>query len=408
MNYPTAEIFSQGEEVVTGQVTDTNAAWLSQELVQMGFVVSRHTAVGDKLADLIGLLGDISERADLCICTGGLGPTVDDLTAEAVAQAFSKPLKLDETALEQIEHYFACRNRKMAEINRKQAYLPKGVVRIDNAWGTAPGFALQYKKCWFVFVPGVPTEMKHLFNEHIKIDLKARFKLQLDTLITIKTVGIGESELQQKLNDFELPDSVQLSFRASTDEVQTKLLFPANSDAIERKQCINQLADVIGDSVYAIDESGKPKTNFVSVINQLMNDNSYTLSVIETASCGLISSKCIALDGLQQSHYVQRLNLLLTELNVAKLDDLTKVAVAISKKIKQQYNTDMVLVQLYSGDKKQFEDKERCITLYNVLLTPHGVYQNDCTVSGPLTRKQNHAAIRALDLLRRVLQNKCL
>lgn len=408
MNHPIAEIFSQGEEVVRGQVTDTNASWLSQELVQIGFMVSRHTAVGDKLADLISVLIEVSQRADFCICTGGLGPTVDDLTAEAVAKAFNCPLQLDTVALAQIEHYFANRKRKMADINRKQAYLPKGAIRIDNAWGTAPGFALQYQRCWFVFVPGVPQEMKQLFNEHIKADLQQRFKLKIDKLITIRTVGTGESELQQKLNDFDLPVNVQLSFRAATDEVQTKLLFPANVDVSMMNDCVNQLTEIIGDSVYAVDESGKSSSSLMSVINQLMNQKEYTLAVIETASCGLIAAKSITLDGLQQSRTIHNVNSFLNELNITKADSVEETAIAISKAIKQKYNSALVLVQMCSGDKKQFQDKESSLTLYNVLLTPHGVYQNDSIISGPLMRKQNQAAIRSLDLLRRVLQNKCL
>jgi nicotinamide-nucleotide amidase len=146
---PTLEIFSQGEEIVTGQIVDTNAAWLSQQAVACGFTVTRHTAVGDKLDDLIVLLQDISPRADCCICTGGLGPTSDDLTAEAVAYAFNLPLKFDDIAFEQISNFFAHRNKTMPESNRKQAMLPHGAERIDNEWGTAPGFSLQYGRCWF-------------------------------------------------------------------------------------------------------------------------------------------------------------------------------------------------------------------------------------------------------------------
>jgi Predicted nucleotide-utilizing enzyme related to molybdopterin-biosynthesis enzyme MoeA len=104
---PTLEIFSQGEEVVTGQIVDTNAAWLSEQVVAMGFTVTRHTAVGDKLDDLIALLREISVRADCCICTGGLGPTSDDLTAEAVAKAFGLPLEFDAVAFEQIKRFYA-------------------------------------------------------------------------------------------------------------------------------------------------------------------------------------------------------------------------------------------------------------------------------------------------------------
>ena len=407
MSNPIAEIFSQGEEVITGQVADTNAAWLSQRLVEMGFSIARHTAVGDKLQDLVDLLKEISHRADFCICTGGLGPTIDDLTAEAVASAFDSPLQLDTEALQQIEHYFANRDKKMADINRKQAYFPEGAMRIDNAWGTAPGFAIQQNRCWFVFVPGVPTEMRNMFSEQIKNALQKRFVLQADKLYTIKSVGIGESDLQQKLNDYQLPDSVQLSFRATPDEVQTKLLFAANADESDINTTVEQVLDLIGDPVFVCDQPGKPSMNFISVINQLMIEKQMTLSLLETASQGLISAKCIGQDWLLNASYKQSIGCLMTDLELPMQGDLIQIASAIAEKLKQKNQTDLVLVQMYQGDKKQFEDKQQSIVIYNVLLTANGIVQNSHILAGPIKRKQNQAAIRALDLLRRFLQNKC-
>lgn len=408
MNHPIAEIFSQGEEVISGQVTDTNAAWLSQKLNQLGFVISRHTAVGDKLQDLIDLLQEISIRADFCICTGGLGPTVDDLTAEAVATAFDSPLQLDSVALAQIERYFSARNRVMVESNRKQAYFPKGAIRIDNAWGTAPGFAIQKNRCWFVFVPGVPTEMRHMFNEHIKEQLEKRFVLKADKLVAIKSIGIGESDLQQKLNQFSLPDNVQLSFRAAPEEVQTKLLFPVETEDSEIKVCVDNLVKVIGDAVFSVDELNTAPNDLITVINQLMTEKKYTLSVLETATQGLISAKCIGQDWLLDSSYKQSIAPLISQYDISHRDDLAKIASAIAQKLKQKRKTDLVLVQLYQGSKERFQDKEKSIILYNVLLTPDGMLQKTITVAGPIKRKQNQAAIRALDILRRFLQDKCL
>jgi len=407
MSHPIAEIFSQGEEVISGQIADTNAAWLSQQLVEMGFSIARHTAVGDKLQDLVDLLKEISHRADCCICTGGLGPTIDDLTAEAVATAFDSPLQLDTEALQQIEHYFANRNKEMAEINRKQALFPKKAVRIDNAWGTAPGFAIQQNRCWFVFVPGVPTEMRNMFSAHIKAALQKRFVLQADKLYSIKSVGIGESDLQQKLNDYQLPDSVHLSFRATTDEVQTKLLFAANTAETEIKTTLDQVLALIGDPVFVCEQPGQASMDLISVIDQLMSEKQMTLSVLETASQGLISAKCIAQDWLLDASYKQSIGCLMTQLGLPMQGDLRQMASAIATKLKQQNNSDLVLVQLYQGDKKQFEQKEKSIVIYNVLLTAEGLVQNSHTLAGPIKRKQTQAAIRGLDLLRRFLQNKC-
>ncbi len=390
MNTPIAEIFSQGEEVISGQVADTNAAWLSQQLAQMGFSISRHTAVGDKLQDLADLLDEISLRADLCICTGGLGPTVDDLTAEAVARAFKSPLQLDLIALEQIESYFTKRNRMMADSNRKQAYFPKGSVRLDNAVGSAPGFAIRNKRCWFIFLPGVPSEMRHIFNELVKHQLNNQFVLQRSKLIAIKSIGIGESDLQQKLNDYSLPSTAELGFRATADEVQTKLLFDASTPESEINVCVEQVAKMIGDSVYAIDDLNRSSSDLISVINQLMQDNNYTLSILETISQGLIAAKCIGCDWLLASSYSQSM-------------DLASEAEPVANALRQRYGSDIVLVQL----KKQVDHKEESIDLSNTLLTPSGMFQETVRVTGTISRKQNQAAIKALDLLRRYLQNRC-
>ncbi|MCK5479119.1 MAG: competence/damage-inducible protein A, partial [Methylococcales bacterium] len=292
--------------------------------------------------------------------------------------------------------------------NRKQAYFPKGTIRIDNAWGTAPGFAIQKNRCWFVFVPGVPTEMRHMFNEHIKEQLEKRFVLKADKLIAIKSIGIGESDLQQKLNQFSLPDYVQLSFRAAPEEVQTKLLFPVETDDTEIKTCVKNLVEVIGDAVFSVEEPNTSNNDLVSVISQLMTEKKYTLSVLETATQGLISSKCIGQDWLLDSSYKQSIEPLISQCGISQQDDLAKIAAAIAQKLKKKQKTDLVLVQLYQGSREHFQDKEKSIILYNALLTPGGIVQKTITVTGPIKRKQNQAAIRALDILRRFLQNKCL
>lgn len=404
---PTLEIFSQGEEVVTGQTVDTNAAWLSEQVVTMGFTVTRHTAVGDKLNDLITLLREISVRADCCICTGGLGPTSDDLTSEAVAKAFDLPLEFDDIAFEQINRFFTLRNRAMPESNRKQAMFPKGAERIDNAWGTAPGFSLQAGRCWFAFVPGVPTEMRHLFLESVQPALASRFSLQPGKLITLKTLGIGESAIQQCISAIEIPAQVQLGFRAGSDDVQTKLLFPHDYPEAAISSLVSKVAAELGDPVFAIDGLGQTGGDLVFTVDQLMTAGKHTLSVVETASQGLLAAKCIGLPWLLETRFEQSLSRLLKKLAISvNTDDLTASSQAIAAAINKTGDADFVLVQLYAGDKQTFHDKDQAIILYNTLLTRDGFHQTTHSVVGPIKRKQNQAALLALDLLRRYLQHK--
>ncbi|MGZ4979829.1 MAG: competence/damage-inducible protein A [Methylobacter sp.] len=404
---PTLEIFSQGEEVVTGQTVDTNAAWLSEQVVIMGFTVTRHTAVGDKLDDLIALLQEISARADCCICTGGLGPTSDDLTAEAVAKAFDLQLEFDEIAFEQIKRFFTLRNRSMPESNRKQAMFPKGSERIDNAWGTAPGFSLQVGRCWFAFVPGVPMEMRHLFLESIQPTLAKRFVLRPGKLITIKTLGVGESAIQQHISTVEIPSQVQLGFRASPDDVQTKLLFPHNYPETDMAGLVSKVAGTLGDHVFAIDGLGQAGGDLTAVVDQLMTSGKHTLAVVETASQGLLAAKCIGANWLLETRYEQSLERLAQKVGITlNADDLSLTAQAIASEICKTGETDFVLVQLYVGDNKTFHDKDQSIILYNILLTGDGFHQTIHSVAGPIKRKQNQAALLTLDLLRRYLQHK--
>lgn len=403
---PALEIFSQGEEIVTGQTVDTNAAWLSEQAVQLGFTVTRHTAVGDKLGDLIALLKEISERADCCLCTGGLGPTSDDLTNEAVAEAFNRPLRFDETAFAQIRQYFSARNRPMPETNRKQAMLPEGSLRLDNEWGTAPGFALQAGRCWFAFMPGVPSEMRHIFQARIRPELSRRFVLTPAKLVTIKTLGIGESDLQQRLDCIAIPGKVQLGFRAGVDDVQTKLLFPSDYPEPAMAELVNRIAKEIGDTVFGIDGLNQATGDLVSVVDRLMQAAGKTLFVAETASQGLMAAKCIGSDWLRGSIFEPSIAKLGKKLGVEiEGDDLPETAKRLASALKKMHDSDCVLIQLYNGSANSFQDKDKAIILYNTLLTETGFHQAAHSIAGPIKRKQNQAALLALDLLRRYLQH---
>jgi competence/damage-inducible protein CinA-like protein len=381
---PRLEIFSQGDEVVTGQIVDSNAAWLAQQAVQLGFNVTRHNAVGDNVGDLISLLGEIAQRAECCICTGGLGPTSDDLTAEAVAKAFNLPLMLDEVALAQIEQFFTQRQRTMPESNRKQALLPQGAARIDNEHGTAPGFSVQVNGCWFVFMPGVPTEMQPMFLNKVQPLISQRFSLQASSLTTLRTLGIGESAIQELINTVSIPETVQLGFRAELGTVQTKLLFPFAYSESEKTALVQQIAHKLGDTVFAIDHTREDNSDLISVLDSLMTGHS--LAILETVSCGLITSLCVDADWLISSSYQATLN----------NPDLQSLA----SNLQQSSGADFALVQLYAGD------KHGVIILHNGLLTPQGFYQTEQTIAGVLKRKQQQAALSALDLLRRYLQHK--
>ncbi len=238
---PCAEILSQGDEIVCGEIADSNSAWLSRQLVESGLPVTRHTAVGDRLKDLTSVLKEIAERAACCICTGGLGPTRDDLTAEAVSLAFDLPLKLDPAALLMIEERFRQRKQTMPETNRKQALLPQGAKRLDNHWGTAPGFYLEAGGCHFYFLPGVPREMEAMYRQYVAGQLPQLFALRRRQRVVIHVEGMGESKIEALLATLALPPEVRLGFHAMPEKIRLKLTFPSEYKASKREAIVSEI-----------------------------------------------------------------------------------------------------------------------------------------------------------------------
>ena len=280
------EILSQGDEVITGQTVDTNAAWLSEQLVLMGFDIVHHSTVGDSIADIRDALSQASQRADLVICSGGLGPTDDDLTAEAVALLSGRPLAFDAQALELMQDMFERLNRNMVKANEKQVYLPEGATRIDNFWGTAPGFTLLYKQTLMAFLPGVPGEMTAMFEHGLKPELLKHFGLQPSRRVIFRTTGIGESNLQEKIGKFEHKHAC-LSYRAMGREVQIKLRFLAQCKAEELDKHCRYMANILGDCVFAIEGWGQgPVGNLAEVVVALLAAKKVNLVCAEGASGG--------------------------------------------------------------------------------------------------------------------------
>lgn len=402
------EIFSQGDEIVTGQVVDSNAAWLSQQLTQLGFSVTRHNSVGDDLENLQQLLKEISVRADLCLCTGGLGPTVDDLTAEAVAQAFSLSLQLDDVALQQIAKYFTHRQRTMPDSNQKQALLPQGSQRLDNDWGTAPGFSLKTGRCRFYFMPGVPYEMRNMYQHRILPQLQQQYSLKGKQLLTLKTVGIGESDIQQRLQQMPLSGDVQLSFCANPEEVQTKFIFPADSTNNEIQAIAQQAQAIIGDFVFCTELPGQSAADLVAVINAAMQQQQLSACMLDNFSFGMLAAKCVGCAWLQSACFKQELQAFYNSCEISSQPDqeLSQCASVLAETYRQQQKTGIALVQLAQVNAEELHDVNQTITVYHALATEQCTLTSVRHISGPVQRKYNQAAIMALDLLRRFLQGK--
>lgn len=226
------EMLSTGDEVLHGQITDTNAAWLADIFFEQGLPLTRRNTVGDSLEALVNVLRERSEQADVLIVNGGLGPTSDDLSALAAATAKGEELVLHTEWLSQMERFFSDRGKVMAPSNRKQAEIPASAELVNNPVGTACGFAVQLNRCLMFFTPGVPSEFKVMVEKEILPRLRQRFTLpEPPVCLRLTTFGRSESELAQSLDHLSLPPGVTMGYRSSMPIIELKLTGPATEKA---------------------------------------------------------------------------------------------------------------------------------------------------------------------------------
>jgi len=285
-----AEVISTGDEVLTGAVVDTNAAYLAEQLTEAGVGVVRHTVVGDRQDTLSELFRSAGKGADIVVVTGGLGPTQDDLTASAAAEAAGVPLVLDAAAMAGIERYFRSRNRHMSETNRKQAMFPEGARVIENPVGTAPGFTMTIGKAVFFFMPGVPHEMRRMMADQVLPSVR---KLQggeggQNLTRIISTFGFGESDAAQRLAEFvgRFPD-LRLGFQVKYPGILIKIYGGDGApEAVSRRieAGVAWICTKLGQRVVSVD--GSPLER---VVGELLKKRGETLAVAESCTGGLIS-----------------------------------------------------------------------------------------------------------------------
>jgi len=276
-------MLSTGDEVLHGQIVDTNAAWLADVLFQHGLPMTSRTTVGDSLDSLIATLQARSHEADVLIVNGGLGPTSDDLSALAAAQACGVELEMQQEWLEQMEAWFASRGRVMAASNRKQAEIPANAELIDNPVGTACGFALQLNRCWMFFTPGVPSEFKVMVEQQIIPRLKAKFTPpEPPVCLRLTTFGRGESDIAAELESLPLPEGVVMGYRSSMPIIEIKLTGPA-SQRVAMEQAWQQVRLLLAECTIFEGTEGLP-----SLLARELTQRGSALAISEQYTAGLL------------------------------------------------------------------------------------------------------------------------
>ncbi|HET9052679.1 MAG TPA: competence/damage-inducible protein A [Cyclobacteriaceae bacterium] len=292
-----AELLTIGDEILYGQIVDTNSQWMSAELDKIGIRVIRKTTVGDQVNEILTAFTEAEQRADIILITGGLGPTNDDLTKDCLAKYFNCGMALHEEALIEVTEFFKSRGRELTDLNKQQAVLPTACEKITNAIGTAPGMWFHKNGKVFMSMPGVPHEMKLMMTDYVIPKLRATYNTPVIYHKIIRTIGIGESFLAEKIAHWEnaLPAHIRLAYLPGLGEVKLRLTgFGDSFETLESEinALLTPLEARIGQFIFGYGEE-----SIESVIGKTLVEKNLTISVAESCTGGYLSHLITSIPG---------------------------------------------------------------------------------------------------------------
>jgi nicotinamide-nucleotide amidase len=390
-----AETISIGTELLLGEITDTNAVWIAQRLAEVGVDLYFRTTVGDNVGRIVDAITHALTRADVIITTGGLGPTVDDMTREAVARATNQELVLDEMLLGQIRERFGKWGSPMSENNVRQAYIPRGALPIENPVGTAPVFIVETNSHYVISLPGVPREMKHLMETRILPWLRDKTGDERIILSkTLRTCAVGESLVDAKITDLETSTNPTVGLLAHPGQTDVRVTAKARTRAEAEtliKEMETKVRERLGDWIYGEGEETVPE-----VVARLLAARNWRIAIAETNTAGKIAE---ALRERPEGTRILKSAMLLD--NVAELTE--ENASTIAQQFRNVTGADIALAVLGTTGSAQdmySEDTGRSVI---AVATTQGTLQRAHSVGGISEQAQMWVTTRALDLVRRAV-----
>ncbi|MBE0648289.1 MAG: nicotinamide-nucleotide amidohydrolase family protein [Bacteroidales bacterium] len=437
------EIINIGDEILIGQVINTNAAWMAEELNRNGFKAFQFTVISDSREHILQALEDALNRADVVLISGGLGPTKDDITKETICEFFDTKLIFSEEAFQNIETLFSRRGYTVTEVNRKQAELPESCISLPNRLGTARGMLferrtkeegrrtkdegrgtkdegretkkLQTANCKlqtvFIFLPGVPFEMKDMFTREVIPRLKERFAPQAIYHKTVLTQGKGESFIADILEDWEnnLPEHIKLAYLPQPGIVRLRLSTWGSEEDVIKQEVeseISKLHQLIPELIFGFDND-----TLESIVGQLLMQHKQTLSIAESATGGYIAHLVTSLSGSSawfQGSVVAYSNRSKEDILYVKRDTLEshgavseQVALEMALGARGRFRTDYAIATTgIAGPSGETPDKP-VGTFWIGIATPDGVFAKHFLFGDNRERNIRRTAVTALNLLRK-------
>ena len=408
-----AEIICVGTELLLGEILNTDAQFLCQELSALGINVYYQTVVGDNPQRLEKAVELAKSRADIIITTGGLGPTGDDLTKQTLAKAFGKELVFDEESAGRIRDYFERRlhSAKMPENNLQQAMLPEGCIILQNDWGTAPGCIIEADGCRAIMLPGPPSECKPMFTHRVAPYLQA---LSGEVILSraLRVFGMGESAVEQLFRDqMDAMQNPTLAPYAKIGEVELRITAKAKSEEEARALIApveEQVRAKLGDLIYGADVG-----SLEEVVLAELKAKSLTLSCAESCTGGLIAKRMTDLPGVSSVFkggavtYCNEAKAAILGVPQALLDEYGAVSEEVAKAMAQGarkiYGADLAVATTGVAGPEADERGNPVGLVFIALATPDGVYCRRTDRGTTRSSIRTLAAHHAFDLLRRYL-----
>ena len=418
-NINSAEILCVGTELLLGDIVNTNAAFLSSKLADLGINVYRHTSVGDNPERLRNALESALRESDLVITSGGLGPTYDDLTKETVAAAFGREMKLHEESLDRIKSYFKETGREMTDNNRKQAMMPRGAVVFNNNYGTAPALALfdEEKNKTVIMLPGPPNELIPIFNEEVEPYLNTRRSAVLVSK-NVNIFGMGESAIEKALEGLmQNAKNPTVAPYCKVGEVRLRVTASASDKETASKMCDAMIEKIketeVGEFIYGIDADTLEK----AVVTTL-RESGLTLAAAESCTGGLIAKRITDIGGSSAVFlggcvtYTNEAKMKLVGVNKSTLDAFDAVSEQTAREMaigaRQTLGADIGISTTGVAGPTGGSEETPVGTVFVGISTADGDYVKKLSLSSMKSRSyiRNVSANHAFSLVLGVLSNK--
>lgn len=412
----TAEIISIGDELLIGQVINTNASWIAGELNKAGILVSQVTTIGDNADDINRVLKDASLRNDIVLLTGGLGPTKDDTTKSVLAAYFNSGMVFHEPTFAHIRWLFSSRNYEVTPLNRQQAEIPEKCIPLPNVNGTAPGMWFEENGTVVVSMPGVPFEMQPMITDQVIPRLQDKFELPFIYHKTIMTHGMGESKLAEHIQEIEdaIPKHIKLAYLPQPGIVRLRLSAQGKNKS-ELEDEVNhycqKLLDEIPELIFGYDD-----VLLEEVVGTLLKEREKSLSTAESCTGGYLAHLITSVPGSSNYYYGSVISysndVKIRELGVSPAG-LEKYG-AVSKQVVEQmakgaiekFKTDYSLATSGVAGPDGGTDEKPVGTIWIALASEKGVQSKLLHLGEHRGRNIRRTALAALDMLRLELSKK--